>query len=164
MVPRVRNPFYSLQPLVRRDEYDWSVYCMSQMKPWWHRAREKARDAWEMRKSELVLKRRAEHEEITPVLRSMPWIEIVAGRSHIRDIETFIRYFEMYVPLLAQHKAALVNARDSGIYEGFELYASADLIKVTGVTNHGLKKVIVVVTEHYWEDLYTFRPHHYSPW
>lgn len=137
---------------------------MKEQNHWWTRAGEKARDAWEKRKSDIVVKRRSQQEEIVPVLLTMPWNEIVAGRARIRNIEAFIRYYEMYVPLLALGRDTLIEARDSGIFKGFDLYASADTIVVEGIRPDGVKVTVVVITGNYWEDLYTYKPHNYIPW
>jgi hypothetical protein len=137
---------------------------MSAQEQWWHRAIEKTHCAWDRRKAEHVVRRRAQHEEIVPVLRSMNWRRIVAGRSRIKDIDTFIAFYEMYVPLLATHEAALVNARDSGLYEGFGLRASRDRVAVSGMLADGSEVVVAVSAESYWEDLYSFRPYNYTPW
>ena len=137
---------------------------MSNREAWWQQAGDRARGAWEKKRCDLVAKRKQQQEEIAPVLRSMRWRKIAAGRSRIENIDTFLKYYEMYTPLLAEKKDALVNARDSGLYQGFELFASAGMVAVLGVSPDGSRTAIAVVTDTYWEDSFVFEPHNYTPW
>ncbi len=116
------------------------------------------------RKAAQVLVRKAQLKDIAPVLRSMPWRIIRAGLSRVRDIERFIKYYEMYAPLLAERKDALLKARDSGLFKAFELYASAESVEVEGIDREGNKRVVVVVRTHYWKG--TFSPGQiiFTPW
>jgi len=135
-----------------KDDYDlWKVRGES-------RRRSKAR------KDEHRAMRKAQAARIAPVLESMPWRKILAGHDRVNDIKSFIRHYGMYVPLLAEHEKALVNARDSGLYESFDLYASVKMIVVEGIDRRGNAKAVVVVGKHYWEDTYRFTPGNYSPW
>ncbi len=108
--------------------------------------------------------RKAQATRIAPVLESIPWRKIMAGHDRVNDIESFIRYYGMYVPLLAEHEKVLVNARDSGLYESFDLYASVKMIVVKGIDRRGNAKAVVIIGKHYWEDTFRFTPGNYSPW
>ena len=108
--------------------------------------------------------RKAQAALIVPVLKSMPWRKIAAGHDRVGDIEAFIRYYGMYVPLLAEHEKALVSARDSGLYVSFDLYASVKMIVVEGIDRRGNAKAVVIIGKHYWGDTFTFEPGNYSPW
>lgn len=111
----------------------------------------------------MIHHRDGQFQEVVPVLLSMPWSKVVVGRARLDDIETFIDYYGMYVPLLARHKTVLVNARDCGLYRHFELYASAEQILVTATDREGNKKNIVAIREHYWEETFSFTPVNYAP-
>ncbi len=125
--------------------------------------REESRRRSKARKAAHRAMRKAQAERITPVLESMPWRKIMAGHDRV-DIESFIRYYGMYVPLLARHEKTLINARDSGMYQFFDLYASAKMIVVEGIDRQGNAKTVVIIGKHYWEDTFTFTPGNYSPW
>jgi hypothetical protein len=97
--------------------------------------------AWKRRAAKRAA-RKAELESIAPLLMSLPWRRINAGYARVRDIDTFIRFYEMYAPLLAEHEDILVKARDSGLYKWFDLRASARSLEVAGIDEKGNRKVL----------------------
>ena len=96
--------------------------------------------------------RRAELERIAPLLLSLPWRRINAGYARVRDIATFIRFYEMYAPLLAEQEDILIKARDSGLYRWFDLRASAHSLEVAGIDEKGNRKVLFEIRKDYWEE------------
>ena len=116
-----------------------------------HKEREQARHpAWERRAAKRAA-RKAELESIAPILMSLPWRRINAGYARVRDIATFIRFYEMYAPLLAEHEDILIKARDSGLYKWFDLRASARSLEVAGIDKDGNRKVLFEIIKDYWE-------------
>lgn len=107
--------------------------------------------AWQRRAAKRAA-RRAELERIAPVLMSLPWRRINAGYARVRDIATFIRFYEMYAPLLAEHEDILIKARDSGLYRWFDLRASARSLEVAGIDEQGNRKVLFEIRKDYWEE------------
>ena len=96
--------------------------------------------------------RQAELERIAPLLLSLPWRRINAGYARVRDIATFIRFYEMYAPLLAEREDILIKARDSGLYKWFDLRASAHSLEVAGLDQKGKRKVLFEIRKDYWEE------------
>lgn len=125
------------------------------------KARGSARDYVEAVRRAKIEKRRRQLEEVRPILLSMPWRGVVAGRSRLSDIEEFLGNFEMYAPLLARHKETLAEARDSGVFELFDLYAAADLITVEGIDEEGNRSTVAIVPGSYWGDEYSYSPVHH---
>jgi len=107
--------------------------------------------AWERRAAKRAA-RRAELERITPVLMSLPWRRINAGYARVRDMATFIRFYEMYAPLLAEYEDILIKARDSGLYRWFDLRASSRGLEVAGIDKQGNRKVLFEIRKDYWEE------------
>ena len=98
-----------------------------------------------------VAARKAELAQVAPVLLSLPWRRIRAGYARIGNMEDFIRFYEMYAPLLAEVMDELVRARDSGIYESFDLDASARGLEVSATDRQGKTRVLLAVRKDYWE-------------
>jgi len=98
-----------------------------------------------------VAARKAELAKVAPLLLSMPWRSIRAGYARIRNMEDFIRFYEMYAPLLAEGMEELTKARDSGIYESFDLDASAGRLVVSATDGHGRTRVLLEIRKDYWE-------------
>ncbi|MDY6795967.1 MAG: hypothetical protein SWK76_11945 [Actinomycetota bacterium] len=109
----------------------------------------------ERRKRAMVAARRAQLAKIAPVLESLPWRRITAGYDRLKDIETFIKFYEMYAPLLEERKDILIEARDSGRYRWFDLHATADGLEVTGIDELGNRKVLFRIRKHYWDGEYS---------
>lgn len=109
--------------------------------------------AWERRAAKRAA-RRAELQSIAPLLMSLPWRRINAGYTRVRDIATFIRFYEMYAPLLAEHEDILIKARDSGLYKWFDLHASARSLEVAGIDEQGNRKILFEIRKDYWEGEY----------
>ena len=105
-----------------------------------------------------VAARKAELAKVAPVLLSLPWRRIRAGYARIRNMEDFIRFYEMYAPLLAEVMEELVKARDSGIYESFDLYASAGGLVVSATDRQGKTMVLLEIKKDYWEGEYSPTP------
>jgi hypothetical protein len=95
--------------------------------------------------------RRAELQNIAPILMSLPWRRINAGYTRVRDMATFIKFYEMYAPLLAGYKDILIEARDSGLYKWFDLHASVQSLEVAGIDEDGHRKVLFEIRKDYWE-------------
>lgn len=106
------------------------------------------------RKAARAAARKAELSRIAPVLVTIPWRNIRAGYARVRDIADFIRFYEMYAPLLAEGEELLVKARDSGHYEYFDLRATAGGVTVAGIDRHGNAKVLLEIRKDYWEGEY----------
>jgi hypothetical protein len=104
------------------------------------------------RKAARIAARKAELKKIAPLLRSMRWSRIRAGLARVSDIDSFMDRYEMYAPLLLPHRAILLQARDSGLYDSFELYASAEAIVVKGMAGDESAVTILVVKGNYWDN------------
>jgi|GEM_PF-3424316 len=116
-----------------------------------HKEEEQSRHPdWERRAAKRAA-RRAELERVAPILMSLPWRRINAGYARVRDIGAFIRFYEMYAPLLAEHEDILIKARDSGLYKWFDLRASARSLEVAGIDEQGNRKVLFEIKKDYWE-------------
>jgi hypothetical protein len=115
------------------------------------------------RKAAKMAARRAELEGVAPVLTTIPWRNIKAGYTRLRDIGDFIRFYQMYAPLLAGHKDILVRAKDSGKYEFFDLHATAGGIVVNGIDKSGRSEMLFKIKKDYWEDEYSPMTHFFSP-
>lgn len=98
-----------------------------------------------------VAARKAELARVAPLLLSLPWRRIRAGYARIGKMEDFIRFYEMYAPLLAEGMKELVKARDSGIYESFDLDASAGGLVVSATDRQGRTRVLLEIRKDYWE-------------
>ena len=116
-----------------------------------HKQEEQARHPDFKRRAAKRAARRAELDRIAPVLMSLPWRRINAGYARVRDIATFIRFYEMYAPLLAEQEDILIKARDSGLYKWFDLHASARGLEVAGIDEEGNRKILFEIRKDYWE-------------
>jgi DNA repair photolyase len=103
------------------------------------------------RKAAKAAARKEELANVAPVLITLPWRNIRAGYARVRDIGDFIRFYEMYAPLLAEAKEMLIKARDTGHYRYFDLYATAGGIVVTAIDKEGYPKVLFEIRKDYWE-------------
>lgn len=103
------------------------------------------------RKAARAVARKKELEGVAPVLITLPWRNIKAGYARVKDMGDFIRFYEMYAPLLAEAKEMLIEARDSGHYRYFDLRATAGGIVVTAVDKQGYPKVLFEIRKDYWE-------------
>ncbi|MBN2025198.1 MAG: hypothetical protein JW854_00345 [Actinobacteria bacterium] len=103
------------------------------------------------RRAARVAARKAELAQVAPVLLSLPWRRIRAGYARIRNMEDFIRFYEMYAPLLAEVMEELVKARESGIYESFDLDASAGGLVVSATDRQGKTRALLEIRKDYWE-------------
>lgn len=115
------------------------------------------------RKAARAAARKAELSRIAPVLVTIPWRNIRAGYSRIRDITDFIRFYEMYAPLLVEGEEILLKARDSGQFEYFDLRATAGGVVVSGIDRQGNAKVLFEIRKDYWEGEYPPRPPLFTP-
>ncbi|RJP29898.1 MAG: hypothetical protein C4536_11145 [Actinobacteria bacterium] len=107
------------------------------------------------RKAARIAARRAELARVAPLLLSLPWRSIRAGYARIKDIDGFVRFYEMYAPLLAECIEELEEARDSGEYVSFDLHASAGGLVVTATDRQGESKVLCEIRKDYWEGEYS---------
>ena len=103
------------------------------------------------RKAARAAARKEELASVAPVLITMPWRNIRAGYARVRDIGDFIRFYEMYAPLLDEAREMLIEARDSGHYSCFDLRATAGGIVVTAIDRQGYPKVLFEIRKDYWE-------------
>lgn len=111
--------------------------------------------ALRLRKAAKEAERRKELKGAAPLLLSLPWRRIRAGRARVRDISTFLKFYRMYASILGRYQHVLIRARDSRRYRYYDLYASAGRIEVAGIDADGDVQTLLVISDRYWEGEYS---------